>query len=65
MTVQVSAKSSEQKPRHNLDIKILTPDELRSLEHSSASKFHLKAQQLKKKKVQCISFISSKSHSAI
>ena len=39
----------------------------KSLERSIASKFHLpvKAQQPKKKKFQCISFISSKSHSAI
>ena len=51
MTVRVSAKSSEQKPRYNLDIKILIPGELQSLERSSASKFHLKAQQPKKKKV--------------
>ena len=65
MTVQVSAKSLEQKPRYNLEIKILTPGELRSLERSSTSKSHLKAQQPKKKTVQCISFISSKSHSAI
>ena len=56
MTVQVSAKSSEQKPRYNLDIKILSPGEFRNFERSSASNFHLKAQQPKKKKVQCISF---------
>ena len=36
MTLRVSAKSSEQKPWHNLNIKILTPSKLRGLEHSSA-----------------------------
>ena len=35
MTVQVYAKSSEQKPRYNLDMKKLIPGELRSLERSS------------------------------
>ena len=49
MIVQVSAKSSEQKPQYNLDTKILTLGELRGLQRSSASKFHLKAQQPKKK----------------
>ena len=44
MTVQVSEKSSEQKPRYNLDIKILTSSEFRGLERSGASRFHLKAQ---------------------
>ena len=40
MTVQVSVKSLEQKPRYNFDIKILTPGELQGLERSSTSKFH-------------------------
>ena len=48
MTVEVTAKSSEQKPRYNLEIKILTPANFKSLERSSTSQFHLK-QKLKKK----------------
>ena len=36
MTLRVSAKSSEQKPWYNLNIKILTPSTRRDLEHSSA-----------------------------
>ena len=35
MTFRVSAKSSEQKPWNNLNIKILTPGKRRGLEHSS------------------------------
>ena len=39
MTLRVSAKSSEQKPWYNLNIKILTPSKRRGCEHSSA--FHM------------------------
>ena len=36
MTLRISAKSSEQKPWYNLNIKIFTPSKRRGLEHSSA-----------------------------
>ena len=36
MTLRVSAKSSEQKPRYNLNIKILISSKRRGLVHSSA-----------------------------
>ena len=39
MTLQVPAKSSEQKPWYNLNFKIFTPSKRRGLEHSNG--FHM------------------------
>ena len=43
MTLQVSAKSWEQKPRDNFNLKTKTPDGIRAFDHCRAFMFDLKA----------------------
>ena len=43
MTIQVSAKSSEQKPRNNFNVKTTTSDELRTFDRSIRSRYALVA----------------------
>ena len=61
MTLRVFAKSSEQKPWYNLNIKISTLDRRRGLEHSIV--FHMSPKSTTADGVQCSTFVILKLHS--
>ena len=46
MTLQVSAKSSEQKPWDNVNLKTTTPDRIRAFDHCRAVHVRLKSMKL-------------------
>ena len=64
MTLQVSAKSSEQKPRDNFNLKTTTPDGIRAFDRFRVFHVWLKSMKLQIKKVQCINIAGSKPHLA-
>ena len=58
MTLQVSAKSSEQKRRDNLNLKTTTPDRIRTFDRCRAFHIWLKSMKLQIKQVQGIAIVS-------
>ena len=64
MTLQVSPKSSEQKPRDNYNLKTTTPNGIRAFDHCRAFHVWLKSMKLQIKQVHCINIAGSKPHLA-